>query len=185
MRDGKQQLGWGGVCSGRADSILRLWLSKCRIAFFFLAVPWPKKLYLTTSITVCWTSVVTVDSSVHRLRTFEAVSRVDTDMDAVSAPSSSTASTTWSSFARPGRPSRNPETNSASWAGLTHPSLLSHVPVPGHGRRASTSSATWTSSSGDLADLSDFDDSQGRDELVQEYNRLARKVGSALIRPTP
>ena len=46
-----------------------------------------------------------------------------------------------------------------------------------HDRRVTTSSATWTSSSGDLADVSDADDVEDRNEFVEAYNRIAGKVG--------
>lgn len=42
-------------------------------------------------------------------------------------------------------------------------------------RRQMRSSNTWTSSSGDM--LSDQDDIEDRGPYIQEYNRLARKVG--------
>lgn len=42
--------------------------------------------------------------------------------------------------------------------------------------RALPSSATWTSSSGDLAIVSDTDEIQDRQIFVREYNRLAKKV---------
>ncbi|KAK1718568.1 hypothetical protein BDP67DRAFT_368779, partial [Colletotrichum lupini] len=50
--------------------------------------------------------------------------------------------------------------------------------VTGDGRRsrALPSSATWTSSVGDLALLSDTDEIQDRRIFVQDYNRLAKKV---------
>lgn len=38
------------------------------------------------------------------------------------------------------------------------------------------SSATWTSSSGDLGGLSDTDKISDRESFVEEYNRLAIKV---------
>ena len=38
------------------------------------------------------------------------------------------------------------------------------------------SSATWTSSSGDLGNQSDTDDIQDRIHFIEEYNRLAHKV---------
>lgn len=45
-------------------------------------------------------------------------------------------------------------------------------------RRATTgSSATWTESSDDFADVSDADDGRVRSEFVAEYNRVAKKVG--------
>jgi len=46
----------------------------------------------------------------------------------------------------------------------------------GYDRRAYRSSATWTSSSGDLGLLSDTDEIDDRQDFVDEYNRLARKV---------
>ncbi|KAK1965941.1 hypothetical protein LY78DRAFT_75351 [Colletotrichum sublineola] len=42
--------------------------------------------------------------------------------------------------------------------------------------RVLPSSATWTSSMGDLAMLSDTDEVQDRRKFIQEYNRLAKKV---------
>lgn len=62
--------------------------------------------------------------------------------------------------------------------GITHSITLPHLPLPVTDRRANKSSATWTSSSGDLACLSDTDDVQDRPEFAQEYNRLARKVST-------
>ncbi|KAL0779707.1 hypothetical protein CaCOL14_004191 [Colletotrichum acutatum] len=47
--------------------------------------------------------------------------------------------------------------------------------------RALASSATWTSSVGDLALLSDTDEIQDRRIFVQDYNRLARKHGIRLL----
>lgn len=38
------------------------------------------------------------------------------------------------------------------------------------------SSATWTSTSGDLGGLSDTDEIRERDDFVEEYNRIAKKV---------
>ena len=43
-------------------------------------------------------------------------------------------------------------------------------------RRAFESSATWTSSNGDVGFLSDTDEIEGREQFVMEYNRLAKKV---------
>lgn len=42
------------------------------------------------------------------------------------------------------------------------------------------SSATWTSTSGDLGILSDTDELGDRQEFVDEYNRLAQKVCSSV-----
>ncbi|KAK3327879.1 hypothetical protein B0T19DRAFT_475584 [Cercophora scortea] len=71
--------------------------------------------------------------------------------------------------------------------GLLPPSAtVGQLPVPGPGadrRGANRSSATWTSSSGDLAGLSDTDDVQDRLEYVREYNRLARKHGIRMLVP--
>jgi hypothetical protein len=67
------------------------------------------------------------------------------------------------------------------WARLPLPTAAGHLAVPTHERRANASSATWTSSSGDLVDLSDADDLEIRDEFVQEYNRVARKVRFNLL----
>ncbi|KAK0626702.1 hypothetical protein B0T14DRAFT_562589 [Immersiella caudata] len=61
--------------------------------------------------------------------------------------------------------------------GIPHSATVGQLPIPVPERRANKSSATWTSSSGDLAGLSDSDEVQDRPEFVQEYNRLARKHG--------
>ncbi|KAK1502553.1 RhoGAP domain-containing protein [Colletotrichum tamarilloi] len=55
--------------------------------------------------------------------------------------------------------------------------------VTGDGRRsrALPSSATWTSSVGDLALLSDTDEIQDRRIFVQDYNRLAKKQGIRVL----
>ncbi|KAK4453636.1 hypothetical protein QBC34DRAFT_189868 [Podospora aff. communis PSN243] len=65
--------------------------------------------------------------------------------------------------------------------GIPHSATVGQLPGPGPDRRANKSSATWTSSSGDLAALSDSDEVQERPEFVQEYNRLARKHGIRTI----
>jgi hypothetical protein len=51
------------------------------------------------------------------------------------------------------------------------------VAISERGRQAHRSSDTWTSSSGDLGILSDTDDIDDRADFIQEYNRLAQKVG--------
>ena len=70
--------------------------------------------------------------------------------------------------------------------GIPHSATASQLPLPpplGF-TRANKSSATWTSSSGDLAGLSDSDEIQDRPEFVYEYNRLARKVGNFDVQST-
>jgi hypothetical protein len=44
--------------------------------------------------------------------------------------------------------------------------------------RRKDSSATWTSSSGDMGVFSDLDEIEDRVHFVDEYNRLAKKVRS-------
>ena len=100
-------------------------------------------------------------------------------MDAAPARSLGTPSTAWPESPRAGQqPSRNIEPNPPTWARLPPATTLGYLTVPGHDTRANATSATWTSSSGDLADLSDADDVELRDDFVQEYNRVAKKVGS-------
>jgi hypothetical protein len=99
-------------------------------------------------------------------------------MDAASTHSFDTPSTAWGAFSHSERPPRHSE---PAWARLPLPTAASHLTVPAHETRANATSGTWTSSSGDLADLSDADDVEVRDEFVQEYNRVAKKVGSALL----
>jgi hypothetical protein len=91
----------------------------------------------------------------------------------------------------PGRPPRNPNFGHPSPAaairggGLPRSLTAGLLPVPGVERRAANrSSATWTSSSGDLAGLSDTDDVQDRHEFVREYNRLAQKVPPLALSPS-
>jgi hypothetical protein len=67
--------------------------------------------------------------------------------------------------------------------GIPHPATVGQLPTLVPDRRANKSSATWTSSSGDLAGLSDSDEVQDRPEFVQEYNKLARKVSAKSLRP--
>ncbi|EGY18928.1 uncharacterized protein VDAG_09262 [Verticillium dahliae VdLs.17] len=57
------------------------------------------------------------------------------------------------------------------------------APLTGSGRRTKylQSSATWTSSSGDLAMFSDTDEIEDRQHFVVEYNRLAKKVQLRLV----
>ncbi|KAH6850848.1 Rho GTPase activation protein [Chaetomium sp. MPI-CAGE-AT-0009] len=95
-------------------------------------------------------------------------------MDAASAHSVDTSSTGWGAFSLPKQPLRHAE---PTWARLPLATADGHLAVPTHERRANATSATWTSSSGDLADFSDTDDLEVRDEFVQEYNRVARKHG--------
>ncbi len=75
----------------------------------------------------------------------------------------------------------------------TLPLSLTRAPVPGSLTSASLavpraysrkgrSSATWTTSSGDPDTLSDADELEDRDLFVEEYNRLAKKVGSLGLR---
>ncbi|KAK1981734.1 hypothetical protein LZ30DRAFT_555879, partial [Colletotrichum cereale] len=47
--------------------------------------------------------------------------------------------------------------------------------------RVLPSSATWTSSIGDLAMLSDTDEIQDRRMFIHEYNRLAKKVSNSSV----
>jgi hypothetical protein len=94
-------------------------------------------------------------------------------MDAVSAHSANTPSTGWGAFSLPKRPLHLAE---PTWGRLPLSTADGHLAIPTHERRANATSATWTSSSGDLADFSDTDDLEVRDEFVQEYNRVARKV---------
>ncbi|KAK4460197.1 hypothetical protein QBC42DRAFT_272843 [Cladorrhinum samala] len=102
------------------------------------------------------------------------------DVDGASVGSCGTPSPGGGSFAirYPGRPFRNSEATPTDRVrnGLPQPATVGQLPIPGKDRRGNASSATWTSSSGDLAGLSDTDDIQERDQFVQEYNRLARKV---------
>jgi len=60
--------------------------------------------------------------------------------------------------------------------GIPHSATAGQLPLPGPAGRTHKSSATWTSSSGDLAGLSDSDEIHDRPEFVHEYNKLARKV---------
>jgi hypothetical protein len=99
-------------------------------------------------------------------------------MDAASAHSVDTPSTRWDASSVPKQSPRHTE---PTWARLPLPAAAGHLAVPTHERRANASSATWTSSSGDLVDLSDTDDLEIRDEFVQEYNRVARKVRFNLL----
>jgi hypothetical protein len=43
-------------------------------------------------------------------------------------------------------------------------------------RRGNDSSATWTTSSGDMGIFSETDEVEDRSPFVDEYNRLAKKV---------
>ncbi|KAK3684766.1 hypothetical protein B0T22DRAFT_408717, partial [Podospora appendiculata] len=118
----------------------------------------------------------------------------DHDMDRASIGSSGTPSSNRSAFAprQPARLSRNMDASATASAsasagggrhGLPPSATVGQLPVPGADRRANRSSATWTSSSGDLAGLSDTDDVQDRLEYVREYNRLARKHGIRMLVP--
>jgi hypothetical protein len=65
-----------------------------------------------------------------------------------------------------------------------HPSSNTFNPVSlgaDRGREAYRSSDTWTSSSGDLGVLSDTDEIDDRGQFLQEYNRLALKVGGGFF----
>lgn len=54
---------------------------------------------------------------------------------------------------------------------------LARLSLPAHKSSSGVrSSATWTSTSGDLGGLSDTDEIGDRQELVEEYNRLSQKV---------
>ncbi|KAK3297587.1 uncharacterized protein B0H64DRAFT_372929 [Chaetomium fimeti] len=103
-------------------------------------------------------------------------------MDAVSAHSADTPPTGWDAFSLPKRPLRHAE---PTWARLPLSTADGHLAIPTHERRANATSATWTSSSGDLADFSDTDDLEVRDEFVQEYNRVARKPGQYPLQQRP
>ncbi|KAK4042933.1 hypothetical protein C8A01DRAFT_13519 [Parachaetomium inaequale] len=95
-------------------------------------------------------------------------------MDAASTHSLGTPSTAWGAFSHSERPPRHSD---PAWARLPLPATVGHLAVPAHETQANATSGTWTSFSGDLADLSDADDVEVRDEFVQEYNRVARKPG--------
>ncbi|KAJ4306497.1 hypothetical protein N0V88_001300 [Collariella sp. IMI 366227] len=97
-------------------------------------------------------------------------------MDALSTRSFDSPSTGWGPSSHRARPFRNSEPNPTPWARLSQSATVGQLVVPGIETRVISSSATWTSSSGDLADLSETDDVQHRDEFVLEYNRVARKV---------
>lgn len=71
----------------------------------------------------------------------------------------------------------------ASLREMRHSVTVGQLPVPGLDRKTNRSSATWTSSSGDVAGHSDTDDVEDRPEFVQEYNRLARKASFPLFTP--
>lgn len=96
-------------------------------------------------------------------------------MGAASTTSLDMPSTDPGASSRPGRPLRNSEPD-PSTSGRRPPATAGHFAGLGHDRRATTTSATWTSSSGDWADLSEPDDLDIRNEFVQEYNRVASKV---------
>lgn len=53
---------------------------------------------------------------------------------------------------------------------------VDHIPLPSNTNRRHDSSATWTSSSGDIGIFSDNDEVDDRENFVDEYNRLAKKV---------
>lgn len=56
-------------------------------------------------------------------------------------------------------------------------SNLAHLSLPVKKTSSGVqSSATWTSTSGDLGSLSDTDEIRERDDYVEEYNRIAKKV---------
>lgn len=62
--------------------------------------------------------------------------------------------------------------------GDIHLSATAHrLPDTGPASGGNSSSATWTASSGELGFLSDTDAVEERSQFVQEYNRLATKVG--------
>ncbi|KAH6640852.1 hypothetical protein F5144DRAFT_484371 [Chaetomium tenue] len=103
-------------------------------------------------------------------------------MDAASAHSVDKPSTGWDTFSVQKQPPHHAE---PTWARLPLPTAAGQFVVPTHERRANPSSATWTSSSGDLANLSDADDLEIRDEFVQEYNRVARKPGQSPLQQRP
>jgi hypothetical protein len=104
-------------------------------------------------------------------------------MDAASTRLFDTPSISLGASPHRGRPFRNSEPNPVAWGRLPAPTTVGHFAIPGHDSRANTTSATWTSSSGDWADLSDTDHLEIRDEFVQEYNQLARKHGIRTLAP--
>ncbi|KAK4242295.1 hypothetical protein C8A03DRAFT_11509 [Achaetomium macrosporum] len=98
-------------------------------------------------------------------------------IDAASTRSFDMPSRDWGAALHPVRPFPNSEPNPATWTRPVH--TAGQLSGSGHDRRANATSATWTSSSGDLADLTDTDDIEVRSEFVEEYNRLARKPGQS------
>lgn len=65
---------------------------------------------------------------------------------------------------------------SSTWRGIPQSATAGQLPDPVAYRRASRSSETWTSSSGDVGGYPDADELQDRGDFVREYNRLAAKV---------
>ncbi|KAJ4389426.1 hypothetical protein N0V93_006894 [Gnomoniopsis smithogilvyi] len=63
-------------------------------------------------------------------------------------------------------------------------SSLAHLSLPAQKTSSGVqSSATWTSTSGDLGGLSDTDDIRERNDFVEEYNRIAKKYGIRQLVP--
>jgi hypothetical protein len=123
----------------------------------------------------------------HRLSAvipFAIALRSSPEMDAASSRSfDGTTPIGWGASSHPEQPFRSSEPNPAAWGRLFAPNTVGHFAIPGHDRRANTTSATWTSSSGDWADLSDTDHLEVCDAFVQEYNLLARKHGIRTLAP--
>lgn len=70
---------------------------------------------------------------------------------------------------------KSEEDAAMDWKGLTFP------PAIGREARANGSSATWTSSSCDMGNVTDLDEADSRPEYIQEYNRIAAKVQNTWI----
>jgi hypothetical protein len=68
---------------------------------------------------------------------------------------------------------------SASAASLTFPQSATMHNLTSRGAEMH-SSRTWTTSSGELGLMSDTDELGDRAVFVQEYNRLAKKVGGSI-----
>lgn len=74
---------------------------------------------------------------------------------------------------REGREAITPDLQPRPSAGASHKRLSVPANKTSSGVR---SSATWTSTSGDLGGLSDTDEIGDRQDFVEEYNRIAKKV---------